>query len=300
MAVQFVDLLFSSGVKTSVDDKGWTTATAQLRFNAFCTDPNDNEGIVRDSVLIPYEKSRHPYFAQLRCMGIDVSRRGPLHYEVTADYQSRPYREGNGDQSPLSQPTIISYFTITSEEPIEDDVDGNAIVTACGEPIEGITRPISDLGVRLQKNFGSFDPASFYLFIDCVNSDTFLGFPPGTLRIANIGADEQFFTDEDNNEVPFWAVNVEIHARKPYRVEPSEAWYKRVRHEGYRVKSANPFSGELEFVKATDDAGFPVNKPVLLNEDGTKKSIPKDDLSVEADHLLFEVFSSVSFSSMGF
>lgn len=303
MAVQYVDLLFSSGVKTSVDEKGWTTASAQLRFNAFCNDANDNEGVVRGSPLIPYEKSRHPYFRQLRCLGIDVSRRGPLHYEVSADYQSMPYKEGDADgtQTPLSQPTVISYFTITSEEPIEDDIEGKAIATANGEPIEGITRPISDLGVRLQKNFGTFDPSSFYTFIDCVNSDTFLGFPPGTLRIANIGADEQFYTDEDGNEVPFWSVSVEIHARKPYRVEASEAWYKRVRHEGYRIKEPDPFGTDAVFYRrATDEEGKPVTKPVLLNEDGTEKEIPKDAPSVEAHYLLFPVFEEVSFASMGF
>ena len=302
MAVQHVDLLFSSGVKTTVDERGWTTASAQLRFNAFCNDIADNEGIVRGSPLIPYEKSRHPYFRQLRCLGIDVSRRGPLHYEVTADYQSMPYKEGDADgtQTPLSQPTVISYFTITSEEPIEDDIEGNAIATANGELIEGITRPISDLGVRLQKNFGTFDPSSFYTFIDCTNSDTFLGFPPGTLRIANIGADEQFYTDEDGNEIPFWSVSVEIHARKPYRVTAAEAWYKRVRHEGYWVKTADPFSSGFLYVRGKDDSGLPSNKPVLLNEDGTQKIKPKDALTVEAHHLRFRVFEDVSFASMGF
>lgn len=304
MAVQFVDLQFSSGIKTSVDDKGWTTATAQLRWNVFCTTPEDNEGIVRESSLLPHEKSRHPYFRQLRCVGLDVSRRGKLMFEVTADYASAPYKEGseNGTQTPLSQPTIISYFTITSEEPIEDDIDGQPIATANGEPFEGITRPISDLGVRLQKNFGTFDPASFYLFIDCVNSDTFLGFPPGTLRIANISADEQFYTDDDGNEVPYWSVSVEIHARKPYRVEPAEAWYKRIRHEGYQVRYPDPFnSGDLlDPVRATVE-GIPTTKPVLLNEDGTQKPIQTPPPpSVEADYLLFKVFADVSFASMGF
>jgi hypothetical protein len=236
-------------------------------------------------------------------MGVDITRRGPLHYEVSADYQSMPYKEGDendANQSPLTQPTVISYFTITSEEPIEDDIEGKAIATVNGEPIEGITRPISDLGVRLQKNFGTFDPASFYLFIDCVNSDTFLGFPPGTLRIANISADEQFYTDQDDNDVPFWSVSVEIHARKPYRVQPAEAWYKRVRHEGYWVKTPDPFSNGFLYDRGIDDLGAPSNKPVLLNENGTQKIKPKDAFSVEAHHLLFPVFADVSFGSMGF
>ena len=305
MAVRFVDLQFSSGIKTSVDDKGWTTATAQLRFKAFVETPDDNEGIVRGDARVPYEKSRHPYFRQLRCTGIDISRQGPLHFDVTADYASQPYKEGNEDdpaQSPVTQPTIISYFTITSEEPIEDDIENKAIATVNGEPIEGITRPISDLGVRLQKNFTTFDPASFYLFIDCVNSDTFLGFPPGTLRIANISADEQFYVDQDDNETPYWSVSVEIHARKPYGVPAEKAWYKRARHEGYWVLYDDPFgSGELIGpARAVDEQGNPSPKPVLLDDDGTALPIPEDSMSIEAKYLLFPVFEQVNFSSMGF
>jgi hypothetical protein len=305
VAVRFVDLQFSSGVKTSVDAKGWTTATAQLRFKAFTDTPEDNEGIVRGDARVPYEKSRHPYFRQLRCTGIDISRQGPLHFDVSADYASMPYKEGDENdvaQSPLTQPTIISYFTITSEEPIEDDIEGNAIATVNGEPIEGITRPISDLGVRLQKNFGTFDPASFYLYIDSVNSDTFLGFPPGTLRIANISADEQFYTDQDDNEVPFWSVSVEIHARKPYQCETSEAWYKRVRHEGYWVLNTDPFGGSslIGPARAVDQQGNPSPKPVLLADNGTALPIPEGSLSIEAKYLLFPVFEDISFSSLGF
>jgi hypothetical protein len=302
MAVKFVDLQFSSGVKTTVDDKGWTTATAQLRLKAF-TDIEDNEGIVRGDARIPREKSRHPYFRQLRCTGLDISRQGPVHFDVTADYSTPPYKEGDANdpsKSPMTQPTVISYFTITSEEPIEDDINGRPIANVNGDAIEGITRPISDLGIRLQKNFGSFDPASFYLYIDSVNSDTFLGFPPGTLRIANIGSDEQFFTDEDGNDIPYWSVQVEIHARKPYRVQPAEAWYKRVRHEGYNIMYPDPFGTGLNGPNRANDAeGRPTVTPVLLNEDGTQR--PKSPTgSTPADWLLFPVFEEISFSSIGF
>lgn len=297
MAVRFVDLLFSSGIKTTVDDRGFITATAQLRFNAFTTTPDDREDTIRGSVLIPFEKSRHPYFGQLRCVGIDVSRKGPVHYEVTADYASRPYKEGDPNNlTPLDQPTQINFFPLTAEEPIEDDIDGKPLVTVNGEPLEGFTRPISDLGVRLQKNFGSFDPASFYMFIDSVNSDTFLGFPPGTLRIASISADEQFFTNADNVEQIYWSVSVEIHARKPYKVDPQYAWYKRVRHEGYLVRT----TASAKPARAVDAAGAPETKPVLLDEDGTRLPLPTDAQTVEAKFILFKVFNSVSFSSMGF
>jgi hypothetical protein len=302
MAVRFVDQLYSSGIKTQVDDRGWTTATAQIRFNAFVETPDDNEVTVKADARIPYEKSRHPLFASLSCSGISVDRRGPLHFEVSADYTSPPYKDNPGQgpgeqQGPLSQPTQVSYFTITSEEPIDEDINGSPITTACGEPISGIARPISDLGVRLAKNFATFDPATFYQFIDCVNSDTFIGFPPGTLRIANISSDEQFYTDENGNSVPYWSVNVEIHARKPYRTTNEKAWWKRVRHEGYQVRTSTftPVGSLFAVVRAVDANKEPVSQPVQLDANGFKLA----DQS-QATWREFKVFSEVSFASMGF
>jgi len=268
MAVRFVDQLYSSGIKTQVDDRGWTTATAQIRFNAFVETPDDNEVTVKADARIPYEKSRHPLFASLSCSGISVDRRGPLHFEVSADYTSPPYKDNPGQgpgeqQGPLSQPTQVSYFTITSEEPIDEDINGSPITTACGEPISGITRPISDLGVRLAKNFATFDPATFYQFIDCVNSDTFIGF----------------------------------HARKPYRTTNEKAWWKRVRHEGYQVRTSTftPVGSLFAVVRAVDANKEPVSQPVQLDANGFKLA----DQS-QATWREFKVFSEVSFASMGF
>jgi hypothetical protein len=300
MAVIYVDELFSSGIATATDEKGLITATATRNFNAFVNNPADNEGIVKFSPLIPADKSPHPYFHGLRCNNVSVQRRGALHFEVAVSYESPPYKEPdeNGqEQGPLAQPTQINYFSITSEEAIEDDITGKPIVTKNGEPIEGLTRPISDLGIRLQKNFASFDPATFYLYSDCVNSDTFLGFPPGTLRIASIQADEQFYTDEEGNEIIYFSIQVEIHARKPYQVPAAKSWYKRVRHEGYYIKESNSSN---KSVRALDNEGMPVSKPVLLDDEGFQLPMPANALTVTADYLLFEVFEQISFASMGF
>lgn len=305
MAVIYVDELFSSGITTATDEKGLITATATRNFNAFVNNPADNEGIVKFSPLIPADKSPHPYFHGLRCNNVSVQRRGALHFEVSVSYESPPYKnpdENGQEQGPLAQPTQINYFSITSEEAIEQDRTGKPIVTKNGEPIEGITRPISDLGIRLQKNFASFDPATFYLYSDCVNSDTFLGFPPGTLRIASIQADEQFYTDENGNEIVYFSVQVEIHARKPYQVPAAQAWYKRVRHEGYYIRTTlvTPAGVLFPAVKALDREGMPVSKPVLLDSSGFQLQIPTNALTVTADYLLFEVFEQISFASMGF
>jgi hypothetical protein len=217
----------------------------------------------------------------LYCDGVTGTRKTPLHWEVTASYVSPPYRDPS---DPTTQRTEIDTFTITSEEPVDEDISGKPIATVNGEPIYGVTKPVSDLGIKLSKKFRFFDQATFYAYIDCVNSDTFLGFPPGVLRVTNISA-----SDEWIDETPYAAVTVEIQARKPYRTTPEKAWYKRVRHEGFYIKK----NGKIQ--RAKDELGKPKVEPVMLNADGTEKPNQSD-----AHWLEFQIFQTINFASMGF
>lgn len=283
MPVLFVDETFSSNLNTDIDDRGRLSATAVRVFNVFLDgkNPADNDITVKLDPRLPVEKSRHPLWPLLFCKTVQMSRKGPLHYEVTASYISPAYRDAT---NPTLQPTEIDTFTITNDEPIDEDIDGKPIATVNGERIYGVSRPISDLGIRLNKKFRFFDPATFYTYIDCVNADTFIGFQPGLLRIVNISASNEWV-----DEVPYANVTVEIHARKPYRTTPAKAWYKRVRHEGFYVKKNNRIQ------RAKDGAGKERVEPVMLGPDGTEKAD-----QTQADWLEFQVFSLISFSSMGF
>lgn len=290
MAIVFIDLTFNTGVQTQVDDKGFITATARREYNVFCNDAGgDSELTLRDSGSLPKEKSQHPLFPYLFCDSVDIQRAGPRHYTYTVSYKSAPYKEQ--PQGPLSEPTQVSYFTITNEGGCEEDIYGKPITTKCGELVYGITRSYSDLGIRLTKNFATFDPPSFYLFINCVNSDTFFGFPPGTLFIANISADEQFFED-----YPYWKVNVEIQARKPYNTTNQKAWFVRYRHQGFR--SFQDIDGEVQARKVLRD-GEPVSTPVLLDEDGYEV-IEDPNADPIAYWLERQIYETRNFADMGF
>jgi hypothetical protein len=281
MAVAFVDEVWSSNLGTDVDDKGRISATASRTFNVFTQYASDDLYVIKLDPRVPVEKSRHPLFISLFCKGVQIIQRNPLHWEVVANYVSPPYRDTNG---PIYQPTEVETFTITNDEPIDEDIEGNPIATANGERIYGVSKPVSDLGIRLNKRFRFFDPATFYTYIDCVNSDTFIGFPPGVLRVASISASDEWVDTE-----PYANVTVEIHARKPYNTTPEKSWWKRVRHEGFYVKK----NGKV--VRAKDGAGKDRVEPVMLDSDGAEK-----EDQTQADWLEFKVFQSVNFSSMGF
>ena len=290
MAIVYIDLTFNTGVSTQVDDKGYITASARQEYNVFCNDPDsDSEATLRNSGSLPKEKSQHPLFDYLFCDSVDIQRAGPRHYTYTVSYKSASYK--NSPDSPLAEPVQISYFTITNEGGCEEDINGKPITTKTGELVYGITRSYSDLGIRLTKNFATFDPPSFYLFINCVNADTYFGFPPGTLFINSISADEQFF-----EEIPYWKVTVEIHARKPYRTTNEKAWFVRFRHQGFRA--FHMINGEVQVLKVTR-GGEPVSSPVLLDEDGYEIS---EDINTEPEAYWLErqIYEARNFANMGF
>ena len=303
MAVIFADLTFQSGISTSVNDKGWITATASITWNVFVDDPLDNEATVKASNLIPYEKSGHPYFLFLFCNGVNITRKNPLHFEVVANYESAPYQDSQDPQNPLNQPTDISFGTITSEEGIDKcleltgvtngtNPDGVVLRNTADDRITGLTRPISDLSITLTKNFATFDPASFYTYIDCVNSDTYLGFPPGVLRITGISADQEFY-----DAMPYYKVTVTIAARKPFGGTPTaKAWWLKFASAGTRARpAAGQKSQPIYEESSSTQARVQVTEPRMLNENGTVKT--------NQDEVYFQyarIFDSVSFASMGF
>jgi len=285
MSVVIVDRTFSTGINTTVDDKGWITATASIQYNVFVDNPLDNDATVKSSYAIPKEKMRHPYFLNLFCSGVNVARKTGLHFEVTANYESAPYKDADNPQSPLNEPTEVSFFSISTEGEVKNDINGDPIRNTAKTPMSGITRTFSDLGIRLTKNFATFDPASFYLYIDTVNSDTFLGFPPGTLKLMSITADEQYY--EEN---PYYKVSVEIHARKPYGDTPNDkAWYARWLNEGLQELDDN---GEQRDIAPN---GFKVTEPKSLDEDG---HVFQDQ--EEGIYKYTELYEKQSFSSLGF
>lgn len=285
MGVLHVDLLSEQTYNEQADDEGWIEGSAEITLHAVCDNVSDDPSTIKTDPRIPKVGDSHPTLQYLTVKDIGFKQASLLVWKVSVKYESAPYQEGT---NPIGQPTQINYFSITNDEPIDEDVNGIPLVTTAGEAIAGITRPISDLGIRLSRNFISFSPASFYTFIDCVNSDTFLGFTPGVLRIASISADKQFY-----NKQEYWAVQVEIHARKPYRVPPSQAWYKRFLNSGYRAKFPSGQIGHaIEFEGPVPQ---PVRKPIQLALDGT----PLAD-QTQGIWLTRPVFSTVAFSSMGF
>lgn len=285
MGVLYVDLQSEDSRNETTNSEGWVSASGQRVFLSTVETPQDTIALVEADPRIPKRFEAHPLFPYMTVKKISTKQKGLLQYVTTVEYESPEYTEGF--ENPILQPTQINYFTIGGDEEIDCDINGIPITTTAGEAINGLTKTVSDLGIRLQKNFYGFSPASFYTYQDTVNSDSYLGFPPGTLKIASITADKQIY----NNSLPYFVVTVEIHARKPYLVPPAQAWWKRYLNAGYRAKYPD---GTIDHAieKKTME---PVRKPIQLALDGT----PLPD-QLQGIWLTRPVYSTTSFASMGF
>lgn len=240
---------------------------------------------------IPQPRAAHPYSPFMRCNGVNAVRRNSsaILWDVTATYELGVII--TGDPNPLNKPAVRNWFTIHSEAEVDEDSDGNPLVTVNNEPITGITRPFSDLGLRVVKNVATWNPLSIYLFIDNVNSDQFYNFPVGTVKFHDIKADE---INED--DFSYYTVTAEFHFQAQRRMSsPARAWWTRFRHEGYLVRGAER-DAATEATHALDAAGDKVSKPVLLKEDGTQETDPEKAIWLERPMLYSKPFNGLGLS----
>ena len=219
------------------------------------------------------------------------SRISPILVMMIAEYSGEIGPSGIGS-SPISNAVIISWRNATVEEAIDEDFDGNPIVTVNGEPIEGISERISDQVATIERNFVSINIPAVSAYLRSTNSDSFLGFAAGTGRLMDYTATNVI----QDGSAGFWKVTATIQFRYPFRTTPAKAWYKRVRHEGQLFRLTP--GGKL-FNATVEGNKTPSTKPVLLAADGTRLPIPADATTVVAHWLEFKTLGSLPYNALG-
>lgn len=235
------------------------------------------------AVGLPLVGSIYPNSSSIYCTSVKPRRTSPILATVDIEYvgEYAPEAEDTPGESPATNaPPEISWTDVKTDEPVDEDFDGNPIVTANDEPIMGVTTEVADQVVTIKKNYLAIDLYAISEYRRSVNSDYFLGWPPGTARLIAFSA---------RKVTSYWEVTAQIQFRRPYRTTPDKAWYKRVRHEGFYVKDS---SGRI--VRAVDDNKEPVTRPVLLAEDGTR-----EENSENAHWLEFKVFGELPYNALG-
>lgn len=192
----------------------------------------------------------------------------PIYWIVHVAYSGEVNFGGQNNQprSPVLTPAVIDWDDVEVELEIDEDYDGNPIVTPNGEPINGVRRLFADQTVTIQKNMLIFNPFVQARYRQSVNSDPFLGWPPGTGKMQKFQAKSVRSSEVAGGG--YWQVTAVIQFRYPYRTTPEKAWYSRTRIEGYYKRvltnAADPADFSTRVIRATR-AGEPTAKPVLLD-----------------------------------
>lgn len=248
----------------------------------------DDKLDIESAAGLPLIGEEYPGRQFIYCESIDFKPVSPILTIATANYSGEIGPAGEQD-SPLNKPPQISWSDVESDEPTDEDFNGQPIVNVNGEPIEGVTMKLADNVVTIKKNFLTFNPYATAAYRHSVSSDTFLGYPPGTARLIRYNAQQVALADDS-----YWEVTASIQFRLGIRTTDARAWWKRVRNEGYYEKVTDAFTSQPILVQATDDNGKPMTRPVLLKSDGTRETDP-----TQAYWLEFQVYDSLPYNSLG-
>ncbi len=268
----------------SPDAKNYTS-TATRVFDVLVSDPvGDDESTVLLSGFVPFIRDSHPDFIGLRCSNISAKRMSPFRYEVRAQYT------GNMQlgMSPLDMPPDISWSFAVTEEEIDQDANGDAILTAAGESFDPpIRAPRWDRVLRVVRNMQDYDDDLADELIWTTNEDTVMNRPPGAGLLTVF--DGVSVADEDE---PYWKVTCEWHFRAaPPGKDASFAWFRRVLAQGFFIIDINGKQWHPTI------RGVPIAKPCLHHvADGTFISGQKPS---DAEWYYFQIFGSGDHDAIG-
>ena len=278
MTVQNVTRMWSktggslSSAKLSAIDQGWSNTEG---YQVLC-EIGDEEDLIVAASGIPRIGDQHPTGINSYCERVDPQRVSPIFWVVTVSYR------GLVDEAAVE----VEWTDSQTTEPIDRDINGRAIMTVNLEPVDGLSMDVADQVVVITRKFLSINTAGIAAYRRATNSDTFLGWPPGTARLIGFSAKNRFVYNGLQEE---WNVTARIQFREPFaNTTAAQAWHKRWRHEGLYISSGGIVR------RATDAQGQEMTKPVLLKVDGTQETNPDN-----AYFFHTQVYGSLPYSALG-
>lgn len=212
------------------------------------------------------------------------------HFPITYEGEVSLTAAQNGVPGPATDARpLVDYGVRTVEMEVDEDYNGRPIQTANGEQTK-LRKMFRERVITITRNMPFFDTYLSSLYDDATNSDTFMGWPPGTVTVELTA---QNVYDKD---IGYWRVRGVFYCRRPYRTTPAKAWYGRWRHEGFyeRLDNAGPGPAGSRIVRAVDGNKEPTTKPVLLNEQGYRITDSNSAYWVET-----QLYGSLPFNDLG-
>ena len=244
---------------------------------------------------IPRAGESHPDFRGALVAQISVRQAEGEHevWDVEVRY-STDLAKQLFDHPALKPPEISLTFS-RSTRAIAYDITGNPISNSAGDPFgDPIEIDDSRPSIVIRRNFVYFDLATAIKYKDAVNSDSFLGFGPGELKIMRISANKR---RNEEKGYHWWQVEVEMEGRPtPSGInvapgDPSpEGWDVIVVDQGrYAI------SGGAK-VPIVDAHGKPVQHDVRLN--GSGAPLPDNASPSSTVWRVFRVYPRLPFAAL--
>jgi len=241
---------------------------------------------------LPQVAQSYPGFPFVYADQMQLDRVSPVFWIVTVNYKGEIGSASGGgsgsggtEPNPLFAPPIIKFDDVETEEEIDVDFLGNPIVNTAGERVRGVKALFSDQVLTVTRNFASFNTYVQAVYRRSVNSDTFQGWPPGTVKLMKLSADNVF----DVN-VGYWKVTGVFQFRYPYNTTPDKAWYNRRVSMGLYRK---PVGADGKLRVTIDGDGHPTSTPQYLDEDG---------FQTDADNAFWQetqLYGSLPYNALG-
>lgn len=248
----------------------------------------------------------HPDEPFAWCVSIDPAQRdSPTLWQITYGYDSHPpipevlQPDASGGSSPpeavtpaeaaaagenpLTRPPVWKVSFQQTQEPAVRDRNNDPILNSAKLPFDPpimleVSRPI----VTVTFNKPSFAIADAEYIQDAVNSDTWYGMAPRTLRLVGIEG-----SSVQENGFAFWQITYTLAIKRDtWDVKPLDA--------GYAELDPGSVGAEIpaHWVKIVDDFGKEPTEAVPLNGSGRKLS-PDDD----PVYLEFRVYREISYAT---
>ena len=235
--------------------------------------------VVENSVPLglPFIGYIHPSNVNAFVKRINPQRLGPRFWVIDVAYEGIENNDAAVD---------VEWSDVSTTEPIDRDWNGRAIVTANGEQVEGLSVEVADQVVVIRRKFHSINTYAIRAYRRATNSDSFLGWAPGTARLVGFSAKNQF---KFGAAQELWDVTARIQFREPFAgTTAAQAWYKRWRHEGLLIKDGGIIR------RATDTMMQEKTKPVLLKMNGQEETNPDNAVFIHT-----QVYGSLPYSALG-
>jgi hypothetical protein len=211
---------------------------------------------------LPGQGSPHPDNNSLTATGeptVDNFDGSPIRFVAVVPYAQRVGATGGGgagakdtDNVPIKQrePYVLSWSTVETQEPIDEDIFGNAICTVVGEQFDPpIVESFYDSNFHEEFNWDSFDQVTHAENVGKVNAGVWRGFRPGMCLFKNFTATR--YRDEEGGF--YWRRTYDILVRINNAI-PINNWQRRLRAEGFLAKNSNNVTVHVQKTKALTDA----------------------------------------------